>query len=71
MYRIHHFFLSCCFFCQRVELKDDDEFIILACDGIWDCLTNEEAVKFVRDRIDESTPTEIGRLLCNNLLRNK
>lgn len=41
-------------------MKDDDEFIILACDGIWDCLTNEEAVKFVRDRIDESTPTEIG-----------
>jgi serine/threonine protein phosphatase PrpC len=32
----------------------------LACDGIWDCLTNEEAVKFVRDRIDRSTPTEIG-----------
>lgn len=45
---------------KQVELQDDDEFIILACDGIWDCLTNEEAVKFVRDRIDESTPTEIG-----------
>ncbi len=43
-----------------IELKDDDEFIILACDGIWDCLTNEEAVKFVRERLDESTPTEIG-----------
>ena len=41
-------------------MKDDDEFIILACDGIWDCLTNEEAVKFVRDRIDKCTPTEIG-----------
>jgi len=45
---------------QRVELQDNDEFIILACDGIWDCLTNEEAVKFVRERIDIKTPTDIG-----------
>mmetsp|Transcript_14604 Transcript_14604/g.22116 ORF Transcript_14604/g.22116 Transcript_14604/m.22116 type:complete len:507 (+) Transcript_14604:132-1652(+) len=45
---------------KQIELRDDDEFIILACDGIWDCLTNEEAVKYVRDRIDRSTPTEIG-----------
>jgi serine/threonine protein phosphatase PrpC len=43
-----------------VKLKDDDEFIILACDGIWDCLTNEQAVKFVLERINTSTPTEIG-----------
>lgn len=43
-----------------MKLKDDDEFIILACDGIWDCLTNEQAVKFVLERINTSTPTEIG-----------
>lgn len=43
-----------------MKLKDDDEFIILACDGIWDCLTNEQAVKFVLERINTNTPTEIG-----------
>ena len=41
-------------------MEGEDEFIILACDGIWDCLTNEQAVIYVRERIDSKTPTEIG-----------
>ena len=28
-----------------------DEFVIVACDGIWDCMTNQEAVDFVRPRV--------------------
>lgn len=32
-------------------LCDEDEFLLLACDGIWDCKTNQEAVDFVRERL--------------------
>lgn len=33
-----------------VPLKADYDFIINACDGIWDCYTNEEAVTFCKKR---------------------
>lgn len=33
------------------DLTADHEFIVLACDGIWDVMTNDEVVEFVRTRI--------------------
>ncbi len=35
---------------KKVALKPDHDFIIVACDGIWDCFTNEQAAKFVRTK---------------------
>lgn len=31
--------------------RKDYSFLILACDGIWDVMSNEDATKFVRDRL--------------------
>jgi serine/threonine protein phosphatase PrpC len=31
------------------ERKEDDEMLILACDGVWDVMRNEEAIETIRD----------------------
>ncbi|KAG9455896.1 hypothetical protein H6P81_000404 [Aristolochia fimbriata] len=35
-----------------VDLCDDDEFIVLACDGIWDCMSSQQLVDFVNEYIN-------------------
>ncbi|XP_051169260.1 probable protein phosphatase 2C T23F11.1 [Leptopilina boulardi] len=36
---------------KEFELTEDWEFLILACDGIWDVMKNQDVVKFVRSRL--------------------
>lgn len=38
---------------KQITLQEDDEFMVLACDGIWNFMTSEEVVEFVRKRIVE------------------
>jgi protein phosphatase 1G len=33
------------------NLTPDCEFIVLACDGVWDCMTNQEICDFINERI--------------------
>lgn len=35
-----------------VELCEDDEFLVLACDGVWDVMSSQEAVDFIREHIN-------------------
>jgi protein phosphatase 2C family protein 2/3 len=49
------------------DITEDDEFFVLACDGIWDCLNSQHVVDFVRREIAQ------GKLLgqiCENIMEH-
>lgn len=47
------------------DITPDHEFIVLACDGIWDVLSNEEVVDFIRTRIAAKMEPE---QICEELM---
>ncbi|KAK9386270.1 phosphatase 2C-like domain-containing protein [Lipomyces mesembrius] len=49
------------------ESGPDDEFIVIACDGIWDCLSSQAVVEFVRRGIAEKQALKV---ICENLMDN-
>ncbi|KAJ6957010.1 hypothetical protein NC653_039052 [Populus alba x Populus x berolinensis] len=40
---------------QVVELCDDDDFLVLACDGIWDCMSSQQLVDFIHEQLHSET----------------
>ncbi|RDL37887.1 putative protein phosphatase 2C [Venustampulla echinocandica] len=49
------------------EITDDDEFLIVACDGIWDCQSSQAVVEFVRRGI--AAKQELSKI-CENMMDN-
>ncbi|KAJ2720408.1 Protein phosphatase 2C 2 [Coemansia sp. Benny D115] len=65
------------------EITADDEFVVVACDGIWDCMTNQQVVQFVHAKIAEgkkldqicedmmdrclASESELGGVGCDNM----
>lgn len=51
------------------DLSEEYEFIVLACDGIWDVLSNQEVLEFCRERIGNGLdPEEICEELMTRCL---
>lgn len=45
------------------DLTSDVEFIILACDGIWDCMTNQEICDFVSARFKSDPNYRVSKII--------
>lgn len=57
---------------KKVARQANDQFILLACDGIWDCVTSEEGVERMRDALAKRKSTEpisnITEALFDNII---
>lgn len=50
------------------KIMADTDFIICACDGIWDCMTSQEAVNFVQDKLKKKKGKDSLGALVEDLL---
>nr|CCA26722.1 protein phosphatase 1E putative [Albugo laibachii Nc14] len=56
---------------KEIEITSDVAFLILACDGLWDTITSQEAVRHVRERLQKGETAEIAsRSLANLAIRS-
>lgn len=46
------------------EINKDLEFMVVACDGIWDVMNNAEVVQFVRTRLQKKMEPEAVCFVC-------
>lgn len=40
---------------KKITIGPEDEFMVLACDGIWNFMTSDDVVEFVQERIADPT----------------
>lgn len=48
----------------RLEQRsDEDEFLVICCDGVWDVMTNQEVVDFIRNRLPREHDIDPGDMM--------
>ncbi|EJC98112.1 PP2C-domain-containing protein [Fomitiporia mediterranea MF3/22] len=51
------------------KITEEDEFLVLACDGIWDCLTSQQVVDIIRLQVSQRKElSEIAEFICDHCL---
>lgn len=53
---------------QKIDLEPGDDFVVLACDGIWNSKTNQQVVDFIRPRFQKAggSPQSLSKI-CEEL----
>lgn len=46
---------------KELDLSPDVEFLVLACDGIWNFMSSQEVVDFVRSRLQKN-PSKLSTI---------
>lgn len=54
---------------QATELQDTDDFLVLACDGVWDVVSDEDAIALLREKGDAPAPILAKALAVEALKR--
>ena len=70
---LHRFSFTLLFFCfTDLNRSCKDEFLLLCCDGVWDVLSSQAAVDFVRQQLGDSGSwawrIAAGRLKASEIL---
>ena len=51
---------------QTIQLQEDDQFCIIACDGVWDVMDYQEAVSYVSEVLKKvDSPQTASEMLVN------
>jgi serine/threonine protein phosphatase PrpC len=45
------------------ENISDADFIFIGCDGVWDCMTNQEVANFVYERLKKNQNCKLSKIL--------
>lgn len=54
---------------KRITIEPEDEFMVLACDGIWNFMTSDDVIEFVQERI--SDPSKKLSKICEEVSYGK
>ena len=60
-----------CTFSTFQVLSHDDEFLLLACDGLFDVFKSQDAITFARQELiaHRGEPAEVARILSDQAIR--